>query len=186
VSEGLNGRRMIVIDTNKLRDYKGCSRGILVAFCGCGSHWLRSGFRCFEKISALDGVLKPSSPLTGSTGVDRGLGKVWRRPWCRFTVMLLGGVGVLAFLMSAILPDDDTLQQEFFHSRISVRCAGRHSREAAGNAASVHPSTAFWPAAKPLLVLPCGTTYRLCLAAPSGCGEIRSTTRASRAPPASV
>jgi hypothetical protein len=39
-------------------------------------------------------------------------------------VMLLGGVGVLAFLLSAILPDDDAIQQEFLHSRVSVRVVG--------------------------------------------------------------
>jgi hypothetical protein len=112
---------MIVIDMTKFRDYKWCSRGILAAVCRCGSRWFQSGFRCFEKISALDGVLKPSSPLPGSTGANQAQGRVWRAPWCRWTVMLLGGVGVLAFLLSAVLPDDDTLQQELFHSRTSLR-----------------------------------------------------------------
>jgi hypothetical protein len=35
------------------------------------------------------------------------------------------GVGVLAFLLSAVLPDDDAIQQEFFHSRVPVRAVGR-------------------------------------------------------------
>jgi len=175
-----------VIDMTKFRDYKWCSRGILAAVCRCGSRWFQSGFRCFEKISALDGVLKPSSPLTGSTDANHALGRVRRAPLCRWTVLLLGGVGVLAFLLSAVLPDDDTLQQELFHSRTSLRVVGRHTREAAGNAASVHRSTAFCPVAETPLVRPCGITYPLYFAPVPGCRQPQSATCETRGPPESV
>ena len=175
-----------MIDSTKLRDYKWCSRGILVAVFQCGLRWLRSEFRCCEFFSALDGVVKPSSLLTGSTRADQSLRRVWRVPVCRWTMMLLGGVGVLAFLLSAVLPDDDALQQEFFHSRVSLRVVGRHSREATGHAVSVHVATVFWPAAKPLLVRPCGITYSLYFAPVPSCGKSPSTTSATRAPPVSV
>jgi hypothetical protein len=174
-----------VIDIAKLREYKWCSRGILAAL-GCGSRWFRSGFRCFARISALDGVVQPSSLLTGSTGADRGLTKAWRWPLCHWTMLLLGGVGVLAFLLSALLPGDDSVQQEYFHNRVSHRVMGRNTREAAGNAASVRLATLFWPAAKPLLIRPCGLTYPLYFTPVSSDGEFQLTTRASRAPPASV
>lgn len=175
-----------MIDMTKFRDYKWCSRGILAAVCRCGSRWFQSGFRCFEKISALDGVLKPSSPLTGSTGANQALGRVWRAPWCRWTVMLLRGVGVLAFLLSAVLPDDDALQQEFAHSRAFVRVVGAHTKEAAGNAASVHRSTAFWILAETLLVRPCGITYPLHFAPVPGCRQPQAATCETRGPPESV
>ena len=175
-----------MIDMAKFRDYKWCSRRILAAVCRCGSRWFQSGFRCLEKISALDGVLKPSSPLTGSTGANQALGRVWRAPWCRWTLMLLGGVGVLAFLLSAVLPDDDILQQELFHSRTSLRVVGRHTREAAGNAASVHRSTAFWPVAETLLVRACGITYPLYVSPVLGCPQRQSATCETRGPPESV
>ena len=175
-----------MIDITKLRDYKWCSRGILVAVFRLGSRWFRYGFRWVEKISALDGVVKPSSLLTGSTGADCGVTRVWRTPLCRWTVLLLGSVGVLAFLLSAVLPDDDAFQQEFFHSRVSVRVVGRHTREATGNAASVHLSTIYLAAAEPLLVRPCELEYALHVTPVRSCGRIPSAIRASRAPPASI
>jgi len=175
-----------VIDITNLRDYRWCSRGILVAVFRYGSRWLRSEYRGREKNSAQDGVLKPPPLLTGSTGVDRAVSRVWRTPLCHWTVMLLGSVGVLAFLLSAVLPDDDAYQQEFFHSGVSVRVVGRHTREATGNAASVHFSTVYWPAAKLLLVPPCEIDYPLYTTALRNCGTIPSTIRASRAPPASI
>jgi hypothetical protein len=173
-----------VIDITKLKGYKWYPCGIFVSVFGYGSRWFRPEIRSCELSSALDGVLKPSSPLTGSIGADCALRKVWRAPLCRWTAMLLGGVGVLVFLLSAALPGDDAFQQEFAHSRASLRF-GAHTREAARNASSVH-STAFCPALKPHLVRPGGLTYPLNFAPLPGCGEIQSTTRASRAPPASV
>jgi hypothetical protein len=173
-----------VIDITKLRDYKWCSRGILVAVFRYGSRWFRSEFRCSKRSSALDGVLKPSSPLTGSIGADWALGRVWRMSLCRRTARSLGALGVLAFLLSAVLPDDDAFQQEFAHSRAS-RVVGGHNREANRNASSAHLSTAFWPTAKAHLVCPCGLTYPLYFAPVPGRGNTHSTTHASRAPPAS-
>ena len=175
-----------MIDITKLRDYKWCSRGILVAVFQYGLRWLRSEFRCCEFFSALDGVVKPSSLLTGSTRADQSLRRVWRVPVCRWRMMLLGGIGVLAFLLSAVLPDDDALQQEFFHSRVSVRVVGRHSREATGYAVSVHVATVFWPAAKHLLVRPCEPEFAVYVTPLRSCGRIQSTIRATRAPPAAV
>jgi hypothetical protein len=174
-----------VIDITKLRDYKWCSRGILVAVFRCGSRWSQSEFRSRGKGSALDGALKPSSPLTGSTGADRMLGEAWRTLLCRWPVMLVGCVGVLAFLSSAILPDDDAFQQEFLHSKVSLRVVGRHAKEVAGNVAPVHVTAAFWPAARPLLVRRC-VTCPIHLAPVPSCGQFKSTTCATRAPPASV
>ena len=175
-----------MIDITKLREYKWCSRGILVAVFRYGSRWLRSEYRESEKSSAQDGVLKPPPLLAGSIGVDRVLSRVWRTPMCRWTAMLLGSVGALAFLLSAVVPDDDALQQEFFHSRVSARVVSRHAREAAGNAVSVHLSTVYWPAAKLLVVPICEIDYPLHTTALRICGRIPSTIRASRAPPASV
>jgi hypothetical protein len=134
----------------------------------------------------LDGVLKPSSPLTGSIGADWALARVWRTSLCCYTAMLLGGVGVLAFLLSAVLPDDDAFQQEFAHSRASLRVVGGHTREAARNKSSVRLSTAFCPVLSPNLVRPRGLTYPLYFAPIPVGGKIHSSTRASRAPPASV
>lgn len=175
-----------MIDITKLQDYKWCARGILVAVFRFGSRWFRSESSWCEKRSALDGVLRPSSLLTGSTKADRALGRAWRRPVSRWAVMLLGGVGVLAFLLSAVLPDDDAIQQEFLHSRVIVRVVGRHTREVAGKAASVYFFTAFAPTAKYLLVRPDGIAYPLFVTPLRSCGQFQSTTCATRAPPVSV
>jgi hypothetical protein len=175
---------MIVIDIAKLRGYKWCARGILAAVFRCRSLWFRSEFSGCEKSSALDGVVKPSSLLPGSTDADRAL--VWRTPVCRWTVMLLGALGVLAFLVSAVLPDDDAWQQECLHGRASIRILGQHTRKAVGDAASVHTSAAFGPAAKPRLLRPHGIAWALYIAPVSVSERLQSTARATRAPPLSV
>ncbi len=83
---------MIVIDITKLRDYKCCVHGILVSVFRCSRRWVQSEFRCFEIVSALDGVLRQSSLLTGSRCNDLALSRVCGVPMCRWMVMLLGGV----------------------------------------------------------------------------------------------
>jgi hypothetical protein len=175
-----------VIDSATWRDYKGCSRRAFVAVVCCCSRLFRPEFRSCRRSSALDGVGKPSSLLTGSICDDRAFDRVWRTPAYRGAALLLGGIGVLAFLLSAVLPDDDALQQECLHGRASVRVVGRHTREVAGTAVSVHLSTVFWPAARTVLVRPCGATYPLYFAPIPSCGQFQSTIGATRAPPTSA
>jgi hypothetical protein len=174
-----------VIDIKTSRDHKGCSRALVAVFWCC-SRLFQPESGCGEKSSARGRVLKRSFLLTGSTDADRVLGRVWRAPACRRAMMFLSCLGMLAFLLSAILPDDDAIQQEFLHSRASVRVVGRHTREVAGNAASVCFSTAFAPTPKYFLVRRCGIAYPLFVTPLRSCGRIRSTIRATRAPPTSV
>ena len=173
-----------MIDTTKLQDYKWCSCGTLVAVSRYCSRWFRSEFSSCEN-SALDGVVKPSSLRTGSTSADPASGALWRTSVCRRAVMLLGSLGVLAFLMSALLPDDDAWQQECLHGRMSIRALGQHTRKAAGSA-SIYISTALGPAAKPRLFRPRGIAWALYIAPVSVSEKLQSTARATRAPPLSV
>jgi hypothetical protein len=174
-----------VIDSTTRWDYKECSRGALAVF-SCYSRLFRPERRSCEKGSVLDGVLRPSSLLTGSTGADRALSMVWRRLAYRSVTIALGTLGVLAFLLSAVLPDDDALQQECLHGRASLRVFGWHSREAAGNAVSTHISSVFWPAPRVHLVRPHGIAHPLFIAPFSVSERLQSPASATRAPPLSV
>jgi hypothetical protein len=50
-----------------------------------------------------------------------------RRPPHRWVSILLGAFGVLAFLLSVVSPDDDSLQHEFVRGGALFRTAGRFS-----------------------------------------------------------
>ena len=57
-----------------------------------------------------------------------------------FTAILFTGFGLAALTLSAISPDDDLLQQEFFCAKRSLGMSQKPSRATSGNGVSVHRS----------------------------------------------
>jgi len=174
------------VDNSTLQGYKWSSlRAFVAVLCRC-SRLFRPEFRSREKGSALGRVLKPSPRLTDTDALARqALGNVCRTlAYCR-PLVLLGGLGALAFLLSAVLPDDDGFQQEFLRGRVSFRALS-HSKKAVENVTPIHISTTFSPVAKPHLRRPHGIAQAPCIAAVSVSGDFQTPACASRAPPPAV
>jgi hypothetical protein len=106
------------LDGGTLWDYSLFQRRVVVPSSSFLSQSVRLEFGSRAKRSVLDGVFMPSSLSPGSAScVDPLLRGTCRRFTFSRGLILLGSFGVLAFLFSAIVPDDDGFQQECLRSR---------------------------------------------------------------------
>ena len=133
-----------------------------------------------------DEVVKPSTPPMGPTCAAWAPRALRRTSACRQVVMLLGTLGVLALLVSAILPDDDASQQDWLGGGASARIRGQHTRKAVGCADSLHIRTVFDLAARPDSDRPRVIARTLYTVPVSVFEEPLSTPTANRAPPLSA
>ena len=109
------------LDGATLWDYTSSHLKGFVPFSFFLSQLVRPKFGSRAKHSVLDGDFMPSSASTGSVPfADRLLEGTRRRFTFRRSLILLGSFGVLAFLFSAIIADDDAFQQECLRSRRSA------------------------------------------------------------------
>src|SRR6478736_5382298 len=133
-----------------------------------------------------DEVVKPSTPPTGTTCADCAPRDHRRTSARRQVVKLLGALGVLALLVSAILPDDDASQQDWLGGGASVRILGQHTRKAVVSADSLHIRTVFGLAARPGSDRPQAIARTLYTVPVSVSEEHLPTPTANRAPPLSA
>jgi len=127
----------------------------LRGFVPVSSFWsqlVRPEFESRAKYSVLDGVFMPSSLSTGSAPcAGRLLPGTRQRFAFRRILILLGSLGVLAFLFSTITPDDDAFQQECLRGRRSVLTLSHQAKKLSESKTSKLIQTIFQPGTRPSL-----------------------------------
>jgi hypothetical protein len=108
---------------------------------------------------------------------------VWarRKPRHGHVAILLGGLGILAFILSAVSPDDDDFQHEWIRGGTSS-----HSRANCAKARPAHGTSTNISAVSidnPRLTQPDGIVGRLRLITFVPSARLQARARANRAPP---
>jgi hypothetical protein len=111
-------------------------------------------------------------------------GRVSQRRSPRFlAVILLSGLGLLAFAFSAISPNDDLVQTECLRVRKSFRILSGHTKVASAHNSSVNISAIPRLVRKPQLHQPEGIVERLLVVATVRAETFQARLSANRAPP---
>jgi hypothetical protein len=106
-----------------------------------------------------------------------------RTPFSRGAVILVAGLGVLAFVLSAFFPDDDAFQQECFRGKTSLQALAQHTRRNSGGLDVRPVPKPFCAAPRAELPRRCQRTEHQYVALTAFCPTLPSPVWASRAPP---
>lgn len=140
------------LDDPTLADYILCQSRDSIAVRSFWSRLVRPGFESRAKRSVLDGVFMALSLSGSDPCTDRTLRGTRRRFVFRRSLILLGSLGFLAFLFSAITPKDDAFQQECFRARRSALSLNHQGKRLSQIKRSELIQTVFWPITNPSLV----------------------------------